>query len=131
MGYQGDQALLVWKVHHSIGDAMSCMALTLQMDDNFNPNKLLPFKKVGLCQRWAIRLLAVALIPAYLFDMLTMKAKPNPLHDGIRNLTGVKKVSFSELFMLQNVKDTAHTLGVTINDLFTASLSIAINRYFA
>lgn len=54
----------------------------------------------------------------------------NPLHDGLRNLSGNKLVATSKDFLFKDVKNAARKLGLSINDLITACLSASIGRYF-
>lgn len=69
-------------------------------------------------------------IPKVIFKSLFTKWDRNPLHDGVRTLTGDKRVYYGEKFSLEVIKDASKKLKITINDLMTVSLSIAIKRYF-
>jgi len=54
----------------------------------------------------------------------------NPLHDGKREVTGVKNVALGKKTELAPVKEACKKLGVTVNDMMTCALSIALKRYF-
>lgn len=54
----------------------------------------------------------------------------NPLHDGVRKITGIKKVALGKKIDLAPLKEACKKLGVTVNDLMTCALSIALKRYF-
>jgi NRPS condensation-like uncharacterized protein len=69
-------------------------------------------------------------IPKVLFKSMLTRWDRNPLHDGVRNLTGEKRVYYGEKFNLEVIKEASKKLKITINDLMTVSLSIAIKRYF-
>jgi NRPS condensation-like uncharacterized protein len=69
-------------------------------------------------------------IPKVLYKSMLMKWDKNPLHDGVRNLNGDKRVYYGEKFNLEVIKNASKKLKITINDLMTVSLSIAIKRYF-
>lgn len=45
-------------------------------------------------------------------------------------LTGVKKAASSKDYTIPEVKVTAKHLGITINDLLTSCLSVAVKQYF-
>lgn len=122
--------MVLFKNHHSLMDGVSSMGLTLQCDDEYCPDKLIKFSKVPLFKRMLVRLMAPLMIPVLMYDMMTTRTILNPLHDGIRQLTGIKKCSLSELYDFTTIKDTAHALGVTINDLMVSSLSVGVQRYF-
>ena len=74
--------------------------------------------------------MAPLMMPALFIDAFATKVLRNPMHDGKRNLTGVKKCAISDLFSFAEIKATSKTLKVTINDLMTSSLSVAVSRYF-
>ena len=61
---------------------------------------------------------------------LAIFLKTNPLQDGKRNVTGVKNVALGKKLELAPVKEACKKLGVTVNDMMTCALSIALKRYF-
>lgn len=69
-------------------------------------------------------------MPLLFIDAFATKILINPMHDGVRNLTGVKKCAISDHFKTEDIKDASKALKVTINDLMTSSLSVAVSRYF-
>ena len=70
------------------------------------------------------------MIPILIFKESTRKIDKNPLHDGKRNLTGKKKVAFSPYHNFKEIKATSRALKVTINELLTSALSVAIKQLF-
>lgn len=106
------------------------MGLTLQCDDKFSPDKLIKAGRIKFFQRMMLRLMAPFALPSLAWDLIKTKAFKNPLHDGIRNLSGVKKVAYSDFFSFPEVKATSKTFGVTINDLMTAALAVGVKRIF-
>lgn len=77
-----------------------------------------------------VRMMAPLMIPILAWDLLKPKKVQNPLHDGKRNLSGQKRVAYSELFDFPQIKETSRALGVTINDLMTSALAVAVKRIF-
>jgi hypothetical protein len=69
-------------------------------------------------------------IPKVLVKSAMTKWDKNPLHDGKRELTGVKKVYFGQKIPLDTIKEASKKLKITINDLMTIALSMAVKRYF-
>lgn len=65
-----------------------------------------------------------------LLDMALTKQDKNPLNDGVRELTGKKVISFGKKYSFERVKEASRKLGITINDLMTTALSMALKRYF-
>jgi hypothetical protein len=106
------------------------MGMTLQCDDKFCPDKLIKFERANLLKRWLMRLTAVLMLPLLAYDTLTTRMQRNPLHDGTRRLAGIKKMAISSVFDFTEIKATSRKLKVTINDMMTASLSVAVKRYF-
>jgi len=108
------------------------MAMNLQMDQTYDISKLIKLPPI----RWHTRLILRLLTPFNILKLtirqsLFTKQDKNPLHDGSRaNLTGEKRVAMSGEFCFQAVKSASKSLGVTINDLVTAALSVALKKYF-
>jgi NRPS condensation-like uncharacterized protein len=130
LNYDGEKALVIWKAHHSLCDGISGMGLTLQCDDTFDPDKLMKTGKINFWWRMLFRLMAPLLVPALFIDAFATKVLRNPMPDGVRKLTGVKKCAISDHFETAEIKATSKALKVTINDLMTSSLSVAVSRYF-
>ena len=128
--YNGEEAVLFIKLHHSIADGISGMNLTLQCDDIYDPDKLIKMPSVPVYKRMIYRLISPFMIPIILYEALTEKIIVNPIHDGKRELTGVKKCVISELFSFEKIKKSSKVLKVTINDLLTSALSVGFKRFF-
>ena len=100
------------------------------MADSFDPEAIFPIRKVTFLQKMFLR----ACIPVYLAKMFLefyfLKFSPNPLHDGVRNLSGKKVISTGKLYCLETIKASAKNHNITINDLLTACLSTAVKDYF-
>lgn len=128
--YEGDKMVLIWKSHHSFADGVSCMAFHLQIDKEYDISKLIQFPRVRFYWRLFFRLMIPFELIKIGFQELTRKVDVNPLHPANFTLTGKKKAVFSEPIPFQEIKDVSKKLGVTINDLMTASLSVAVKKYF-
>lgn len=59
-----------------------------------------------------------------------MKAEKNCLNDGVRKLNGKKIVDHSKELDFNAIKESSKALGITINDLFTAAVSVGVKKYF-
>ena len=104
--------------------------MNLQIDEKYDIEKLLPFKPIGFWQRCAIRAMVPFYLPIILWESYLRSKDRNPLHDGRRKLTGEKKVAISKEFDFLTVKMASRSLGVTINEVMVAALSIAMARLF-
>jgi hypothetical protein len=114
------------RAHHSICDGASTAALQLSWGDTYDLNCMMPIRKISFLERWFVRLTFLFYIPKTLWDALNLKIDKNPLHDGVRELSGIKKAACSNEFMFIDVKSAAKKLKITINDLLTACLSSAM-----
>lgn len=110
--------------HHSIADGVSVMCAHLALGDTYDTSCLLTIKKVPAWQKVLLIVSIPFYIPQILYTILTNKVKKNPLHDGVRNLSGVKKAASGETIPIKDVKECASRLGITINDLAMACLSV-------
>lgn len=106
------------------------MGFTMQCDDKFDPNKMITTGRIRFYQRMLFRLIAPLMMPVLFMEAFCTRVLKNPLHDGKRNLTGVKKCALSEQLTFADIKTASKSLKVTINDLMTSSLSVAVSRYF-
>ena len=70
------------------------------------------------------------MIPILMFKESTRTIDKNPLHDGKRRLTGKKKIAMSPRHNFAEIKATSKALKVTINELMTSALSVAIKQLF-
>lgn len=105
--------------------------MNLQLDQTYDISKLINFKDVSFWQRLYIRLmLPWGLLLVTLDNLKLLSIRKNPLHDGVRKLSGDKRVALSDQLDFNEIKDASRALGVTINDMVTASLSTAIKKYF-
>lgn len=64
------------------------------MSDSYDINSLIKMRKVPLWQRILLMIMVPFYIPKALFDLLKRKIDRNPLHDGVRNLSG-KKIAYT------------------------------------
>ena len=121
-----DYSVILWKQHHSMADGVSSMSLVLAFGDKYDITTLIPIRKVSFLERLILRMSAPLYIPKLLISSLSLKIMKNPLHDGIRNLSGKKLIATSNNFTFSDIRNAAKNAKVTINDLVTASLGSAI-----
>lgn len=59
--YEGDikKSIWVWKNHHSLADGISCMSMTLQLDNTYNIDKLIKFPQIT----WSTRMFLKLMLP--------------------------------------------------------------------
>ena len=89
---------MIWKSHHSLADGVSQIALNLQFDETYAIDKLVPFKEIGFLNRCLVRAMFPFYLPIILYESFFRKVYKNPLHDGVRELTGKKSVAISKEF---------------------------------
>ena len=121
---------MIWKQHHSFCDGASVISFVMSGGDKYDTAILFPIKKVTFKQKLLLNLGVPFYLPLIFFKLILAGYKPNPLHDGVRNLSGIKKVATSQDFLLSDVKAAAKNKGVTINDLMTSSLSATVKETF-
>ena len=73
--YQGDEkrGLFIWKSHHSLCDGISSMALYLELDNHYDPTKLIKFPKVSLTSRAILKLMIPISMIQMAYKILTLK----------------------------------------------------------
>lgn len=106
------------------------MGLNLQFDTTYDITKMIEFKGISFWNKCLVRAMVPFYIPVLLWESYLRRKDRNPLHDGRRKLTGIKKVAMSKEFKFATVKKTSRQLGVTINELMISALSTATARLF-
>jgi hypothetical protein len=107
-------------------DGISSMGFHLAMDDTYDITKLIPIRKVSFIQRMILRASFLLYISKLIYISMTEKIDKNPLHDGKRELTGIKKVASEGDIKFFDVKNAAKGLKLTINDMMMSCLSTTI-----
>jgi len=98
----------------------------LQIEDIYDISKMIKFNPPPWWLPWFYRLMVPVMIPRMMLRELRRTVDKNPLHDGKRHLTGVKKVAHSPRHMFSEIKATSRALKITINELMLSALSVAI-----
>jgi len=107
------------------------MHFHLQQDDKYDTQKVLRMTPQSPWLKWIVRaMLPYTMLKTTLINTVFNSYTKNPLHDGIRDITGVKNVALGKKIELDPVKVACKRLGVTVNDMMTCALSIALKRYF-
>lgn len=88
-------------------------------------------KRIPYWQRIVVRLQLLYNLPLTIIDGLKFTPIKSALHDGERELTGEKEIAYVGNIDFDSIRSASKKLGVTINDLFTAALSIAVKKYQA
>lgn len=77
-----------------------------------------------------MRLTFVFYLPLIAYNQSRLKVMKNPLHDGKRELSGIKKIASCKEFAFLDIKYTSKKMKCTINDLMTGCLSASMKEYF-
>jgi hypothetical protein len=107
------------------------MHWNLQMDDEYDTSKLVKMASPNPMFKWLLRAALIYTIPKYFYTAIKLRRDKNPLHDGVRELSGEKVTALKgREFKFDEVKQASKSLSITINDLMTSALSMAVKRYF-
>jgi hypothetical protein len=98
--------------------------------DTFDTSSLFPIRSLSFVERLILRTSFIFYLPRVALRFASIKQDKNPLHDGVRNLSGKKLVASSSDIFINDVKAATKHFKVTINDIMTASMSTAIKQYF-
>ena len=128
--YQSKYSIVIYKQHHSLGDGVTMMNYHIGQGDKFQADALMPIRKISFFQRLLIRASFIFALPRLALRILKIKQDRNPLHDGVRKLSGRKVAATSSDILFKDVKDAAKLKKVTINDLITSCLATGIKEYF-
>jgi hypothetical protein len=67
----------------------------------------MPMKTIGFFQRLLLRATFILYIPRVIKSIMAIKQDKNPLHDGVRKLSGKKHVAMSSDILFKDVKAAA------------------------
>lgn len=76
-----------------------------------------------------VRLQLLWTIPAMIYETIQVKQEISVLNDGVRNLSGRKEIAHTEEMDFNVIKDASRKIGFTINELFTAAISVGVKKY--
>jgi len=128
--YLEDKSLVIYKQHHSLSDGVSCISFHLAHGEGYDLSSLIAIKKVPFIQRMILRLSFPLYVPGIIIKQFLVKQDINPLNDGVKNLSGKKRVGTTSDLLFKDIKAAAKKQGVTINDLVTAAVATAVKQYF-
>lgn len=74
------------------------MGLNLQFDTTYDVTKMIEFKGISFWNKCLVRAMVPFYVPVLLWESYLRRKDRNPLHDGRRKLTGIKKVAMSKEF---------------------------------
>lgn len=90
----------------------------------------MPIRSVSFVERLILRSTFLFYLPRVALRMMKIKLQKNPLHDGKRQLSGIKKLGTSSDLRFDEVKAASKHFKVTINDIVTCCLGNAVKQYF-
>ena len=106
------------------------MAFIVASGDTYDPTAMVSIKRISFMQKLLLRLSIPFYLPKLFMQCLLNRVVKNPLHDGKRELSGIKLASSSQDFFIRDVKAAAKHKKVTINDMIAACLSTSVKTYF-
>lgn len=134
--FEGDASALLVRVHHSIGDGMALVSLmfalmdeTWDRTDGVAQGSVAPAAGLSFL-RQVQRAVAIPLsAPGVLLKRLTWFPDRSHLHGP--ELTGTKRVAWTEPLDLAVVKKAKDLVGATVNDVLMAAVTGAFSTYLA
>ena len=125
-----DETLLLFRIHHSIGDGYALLGLLASLVDQPPGRKGGPVPPTP-CERLLGRMLKAAAVPlrapGILLRRLTWIPDHSPMHGPA--LSGTKRVAWTRPLDLKVVKQANRHLGATVNDVLMAAVSGAFSHY--
>ena len=105
------------------------MSFILSLADEYDTSALINIRKPTFFQKLFVRVSVPFYLPVLLWRFIKTTFKTHPLHDGKRNLSGVRLVESCKDFALADIKECSKKLHVTINDLMTSCLGSTVKQY--
>lgn len=123
----GDKSMAIaFRMDHSLADGVSLSRfLSHQLPDNVIPEK--EARKFSSRSRALMTVKAAFIIARYLVKLMFTWADRSILHGP--EVSGVKKVVWSEPLDLKRIKEIKNATGTTVNDVIMACLSCALRGY--
>ena len=122
-------AITIFKAHHSFCDGVSIMCMVLSLSDDYGRDYFVKSSDAKWYEVIFVKLMAIFTLPKIMMESLLAKQDANYISKG-KKLSGVTNVASSNVIDLRLLKALSKTMGVTINDVVTSALSVAMNTLF-
>ena len=127
------KSIFIWKCHHSFGDGISIVLFNLAISKEFDRSFFVASNDLKLWQRILVR----CCVPfqffyvAYQFiKTFSAKIGGNIITNNKKKLNGIYNCKSSRELHFDKIKKLSKHLGMTINDVISSALSIAVGRLF-
>ncbi len=127
--FQDGTTALIVRIHHCMGDGLALIPVLFSLMDDSAAEKGFPGDRVAKKpqSRWALAAKLPVMGPLVLAQKLLLKRDSSPVHGP--DLGGVKRVSWTRKFDLDQVKAIKDYFQATINDVLMACVGGAFQRY--
>lgn len=116
----GSGSVLVWRVHHAVGDGLALLRVLLNVADPSDSQELVPPIHPG--PRWTD-------VPRGLASLVRMVLLPSDSRSPVkRPLAGRRHIAWSEAVSLQEIKAIGSRRHATVNEVLTCALAGALHR---
>lgn len=126
-GYADGEAVVLFRMHHSLADGISLSYfLAHVLPDHEVPYR--PLAKFSNANLMVMKIWSLLVGPKIILQKLFSPADCSILHGP--QITGVKRLTWSEPIDLQVIKRIKNQTGTTVNDVIMACLSMSLHDYF-
>ncbi|XP_068675173.1 putative diacyglycerol O-acyltransferase MT1809 [Montipora foliosa] len=125
--FGSNDIFLMMRISHALSDGISNMKFLIYQF----PDEVIPQKETATSSTMKRSLSlakAMFIAPRYVLKLLFTSADRSLMHGP--NLSGVKKIVWSEALGLQLIKNIKSATGTTVNDVFMACMTMALRKYF-
>lgn len=119
-------AIGIFKNHHSFSDGASAMSMCLAMSSDYDRSYFVGSGDVPYIMRIFTRLSFPFMIPFLIWESFNITKDNNFISKNKENLSGKVNCSSRNELLLKDVKNLSKKVGVTINDLVTAAISLSL-----
>ena len=122
--YSENESVLFFKEHHVMADGIGILEIIMLITDEFKPEAMIDFRPTSWLNQLILYMISPLFILYYLFPIIWKRRDKFSITN--TKLSGEKRLAIGKKFPIDDLKRSAKDLGVSLNDIWSAALSIGI-----
>ena len=124
------KSLVIWKSHHSFCDGISLASILLAFSGDYGREYFVKSKDATLLEKLYVRLMVPFQIPMMVMMSMFLGSDDNILTKNKAKMNGIMNCQSSKMFDFPEIKHLSKSIGRTINDIVTSSISTSMGTLF-
>lgn len=126
--YNETESVLMFKEHHVLADGIGILEIIMLITDEFQKDAMVDFRPTTWFKQMFLYCVSPFFLLFYLIPILCKSKDKFSITDS--KLSGEKKFAIGKRFSIRDMKRSAKDIGVSLNDMCSAALSLGLTDYF-